>query len=1042
MKFTDIFIRRPVLATVVSLFVLVLGLRSMGLLPVLQFPRTQNAVVTVTTAYTGADAELVAGFITTPLENSIAQANGIDYMTSTSTEGLSTITANLQLNYDSDKALIEINTKVNAVLNQLPPEAQLPVLNIKIGQTTDAMYLGFSSDVLAANKITDYLIRVVQPRLQVVPGVQTAEILGAKLFALRAWLNPRELAAYGVTPADVSAALTSNDYLSAVGSTKGQMVQVDLTASTSMHSLDEFRDLIIKHQNGAIVRLKDVANVTLGAEDYESQVAFDGRKAVFIGIQVAPAANLLEVVKRVRKVFPDIVAQLPRGLNGRIVYDSTEFVNSSIDEVVRTLVEALVIVTLVVFVFLGSFRSMLIPTIAIPMSLIGAFTIMLILGFSINLLTLLALVLAIGLVVDDAIIIVENISRHLDEGMKSIDAAILAARELASPILVMTVVLVAVYLPIGFMGGLTGALFTEFAFTLVAAVTISAIVALTLSPMMCSRLLKPIDPSQRGWQARFSRFLDRRYNALHQRYERMLHGALNYVPVTVVFALIILGTIYFLYSGAKSELAPQEDQGVIIVSSTPAPDATLQQRELYSHAVYETFAKHPETDHVFQLDMPGQSIAGMALKSWNKRKKTASDLQPVVQQELNHIAGIRAVAFQLPSLPGSRGLPIQFVIETTDPFKRLNEVATNFLLAAQKSRMFVYLDNDLKYDLPQSRVVIDRQMTAELGLSMRDVGSSLSAMLGGGYVNYFSLAGRSYKVIPQVQQRFRLNTDQLENYYIRTASGSMVPLSTVVHIETTTVPESLNHFQQQNAATISGVTYPGITQGQALAYLKDLAKRTLPQGYSIDYAGQSRQYVQESSALIVMFFFALIIIFLALAAQFESFRDPIIILVSVPMSICGALIFISLGVGGATLNIYTEVGLVTLIGLISKHGILMVAFANDLQKKGHSKREAIEIAAGIRLRPILMTTAAMVLGVVPLITASGAGAVSRFNMGLVIATGLSIGTLFTLFVVPTMYMVLAAEHAGQATEAEMPAKADPKASYWKARPEEHEPPTQ
>jgi multidrug efflux pump len=1024
MKFTDIFIRRPVLATVVSLFILVLGLRSMGLLPVLQFPRTQNAVVTVATAYTGADADVVAGFITTPLENSIAQANGIDYMTSTSTEGVSTITANLQLNYDSDKALTEINTKVNAVLNQLPPDAQKPVLNIKIGQTTDAMYIGFYSGVLAANKITDYLIRVVQPKLQVVPGVQTAEILGEKLFALRAWLNPRELAAYGVTPADVSAALANNDYLSAVGSTKGQMVQVDLTASTSMHSLDEFRDLIVKHQSGAVVRLKDVANVTLGAEDYESQVAFDGRKAVFIGIQVAPAANLLQVVKGVRKIFPDILEQLPRGLNGRIVYDSTEFVNSSIDEVVRTLVEALVIVTLVVFVFLGSIRSMLIPTIAIPLSLIGAFTIMLILGFSINLLTLLALVLAIGLVVDDAIIIVENISRHLDEGMKSIDAAILAARELASPIVVMTVVLVAVYLPIGFMGGLTGALFTEFAFTLVAAVTISAIVALTLSPMMCSRSLKPLDPSQKGWQVRFSRFLDHLYGALHRRYERTLHGALNYVPVTLVFALIILGTIYFLYSGAKSELAPQEDRGIIIVSSTPAPDATLQQKELYSHAVYETFARHPETDHVFQFDMPGQSFAGMGLKPWDKRKKTASDLQPVVQQELGHIAGIRSVAFQLPSLPGSRGLPIQFVIETTDPFKRLNEVATNFLLAAQKSRMFVFLDNDLKYDLPQSRVVIDRQMTAELGLSMRDVGSSLSAMLSGGYVNYFSLAGRSYKVIPQVQQRFRLNADQLENYYIRTASGSMVPLSTIVHIETTTVPESLNHFQQQNAATISGVTFPGVTLGQALAYLKDLSKRTLPQGYSIDYAGQSRQYVQESSALIVMFFFALIIIFLALAAQFESFRDPIIILVSVPMSICGALIFISLGVGGATLNIYTEVGLVTLIGLISKHGILMVAFANDLQKKGHNRREAIEMAASIRLRPILMTTAAMVLGVVPLITASGAGAVSRFNMGLVIATGLSIGTLFTLFVVPTMYMVLAAEHRMEPAEMTLPIQAD------------------
>ncbi len=1023
MKFTDIFIRRPVLATVVSLLILVLGMRSIGLLPVLQFPRTQNAVVTVTTAYTGANAELVAGFITTPLENSIAQANGIDYMTSSSMQSVSTITANLRLNYDYNRALTEINTKVNAVLNRLPPQSQLPVLSVQVGQTTDAMYVGFASEVLPPNKITDYLVRVVQPRLQAVDGVQTAEILGSKLFALRAWLDPQKLAAYGLTAADVSVALANNDFLSAVGNTKGQMVEVNLTASTSLHSLDEFRNMILKQQNGAVIRLQDVANVTLGAEDYDTEVSFDGKKAVYIGIQIAPTANLLQVIKGVRDVFPGIQKQLPEGLKGQIVYDSTKFVNSSIDEVVSTLAQALLIVTLVVFLFLGSLRSVTIPTIAIPLSLVGAFTVMLIFGFSINLLTLLALVLAIGLVVDDAIIIVENVDRHLAQGAKPMDAAILAARELAGPIVVMTVVLIAVYIPIGFMGGLTGALFTEFAFTLVGAVTISGIVALTLSPMMCSRLLKPHDPSRKGWQERFVRFIDHRFTALHQGYERLLHGTLNYVPVTATFALIVLGSIYFLYGGAKSELAPQEDLGVIIASSTSAPDATLQQRLLYSHAVYETFARHPETDHVFQLDMPGQSIAGMVLKPWNERKKTSNDLQPVIQQQLSQIAGIRAVAFQPPPLPGSRGLPIQFVIQSTDPFERLHGSATKFLQDAQKSGMFAFLDSDLKYDLPQSSVVIDRGLAAQLGLSMLQVGSALSSMLGGDYVNYFDLYGRSYKVIPQVQQQYRLNTDQLRHYYIRTASGAAVPLSTIVHIGNKVVPESLNHFQQQNAATISGVMSPGVTQGEALAYLRDLAGRSLPHGYTVDYAGQSRQFVQESSALIVTFFFALIIIFLALAAQFESFRDPIIILVTVPMSICGALIFISLGVGRASLNIYTEVGLVTLIGLISKHGILIVQFANVLQREGKSKREAIEMAAGIRLRPILMTTAAMVLGVVPLITASGAGAVSRFNMGLVIATGLSIGTLFTLFVVPAMYMLLAAEHAARTVSETTPDKA-------------------
>jgi multidrug efflux pump len=1016
MHFTDIFIRRPVLASVISLLILALGLRSLDLLPVLQYPRTENAVVTVSTTYTGADASLVAGFITTPLEHSIAQANGIDYMTSSSTLGRSTITANLTLNYDTGKALTEINTKVNAVLNKLPPDSQQPVISVEVGETIHSMYIGYESDTLPSNNITDYLTRVVQPQLQAVAGVQTAEILGEKLFALRVWLNPQQLAAYGLTAADVWSALAKNDYLSAVGRTKGQMVQVNLTASTNLVSLEEFRNLIVKQDNGAVVRLEDVGTVSLGAEDYDSQVYLDGKKAVYIGVKVAPAANLLDVIKRVHVVLKQIEGQLPEGINQSVGYDASRFVNSSINEVILSLTEALLIVTLVVFVFLGSFRSVLIPVIAIPLSLIGAFTFMLVLGFTINLLTLLALVLAIGLVVDDAIIIVENADRHLEEGKSPLEAAIFSARELAKPIVVMTIVLIAVFVPIGFMGGLSGALFTEFAFTLVGAVTISGIVALTLSPMMCSKFFKPLDSTQKGWQVHLVIWLDHKFQALSRLYERLLHGTLNYVAVTVTFACIVMVSIYFLYTGAKSELAPQEDLGIIITSSTAAPNSTLQQRHLYFQEIYQTFARHPETFGVFQIDVPGLIISGMVLNPWDERKKTASDLQPVVQQEVASVSGFNTVAFQPPSLPGSRGLPIQFSLLTTDPFERLDDVAENFLQEAQKSGMFMFLDSDLKYNLPESRLIIDRDMTSQLGLTMNDVGGALSAMLGGGYVNYFSLAGRSYKVIPQVQQQYRLNTDQLNNYYIRTASGKAVPVSTVVHIETKTVPQSLNHFQQQHAATLSGVPAPGVTQGQALAYLKDMADRMLPQGYSVDYAGQSRQFIQESTALMLTFFFALIIIFLVLAAQFESFRDPIIILITVPLSICGALIFISLGVGGASINIYTQVGLVTLVGLISKHGILIVEFANNLQRQGHSKRQAIEDAAAIRLRPILMTTAAMVLGVVPLITASGAGAASRYNLGLVIATGVGIGTFFTLFVVPAMYMLLATDHAKQKTK--------------------------
>ena len=1014
MRFTDLFIRRPVLAIVVSLFILVLGLRSIGVLNVREYPFTQNAVVTVQTVYFGADPALIAGFITSPLENSIAQANGIDYISSTSLQGVSTIQATLRLNYDPAKAMTEINTRVHAVLNQLPKDAQQPVITLTVGEPIDSMYIGFFSKELPTNKITDYLFRVVQPKLQAVEGVQTAEILGKRLFAMRAWLDPWKMAAYGLTATDVSNALAANDYISAVGRTKGQMVSVELTASTGLHTVEEFNNLVIRQVNGAVIRLGDVAKVSLGSEDYDTAVAFDGQSAVYIGIQVAPSANLLTVIQNVRNAFPPIEAQLPQGLDARIVYDATRYVNSSIHEVVSTLVQALLIVTAVIFLFLASVRSVSIPVVAMPLSLIGTFFIMLILGYTINLLTLLALVLAIGLVVDDAIIVVENVDRHMEEGASPTQAALAGARELAGPIIAMSVVLVAVYVPIGFMGGLTGALFTEFAYSLAGAVAVSAVVALTLSPMMCSRMLRPVVENEKH---RFLTLFNRFFRRLRRRYETDLHATLDHLPVVAVFAVIILVSNYFLYVTSKSELAPQEDQGILITLVTAAPDATLQQTQLYTREVYQIIAGYPETNHVFQLDgLAGLNtgIAGMVLKPWDERKRTQMQLQMPLQMQLGGISGARAVAFQRASLPGGgRGLPVQFVIGTTDPYDQLNEVQQKLMGQAMATGMFAFLDTDLKIDKPQATVEIDRDKAALLGLTMRDIGSALGSMLGGGYINYFDISGRSYKVIPQVMQRDRLNAPRLLDYYITTASGASVPVSSVASIRSKVAPESLNHFQQLNATTISAVPVSGVTLGEALAALKSLAADVLPPGYSIDYAGQSRQYVQETKAFLVTFLFALIIIFLSLAALFESFRDPVIVLVSVPMSICGAMIFISLGVGNSSLNIYTEVGLVTLIGLISKHGILIVQFANDLQRQGRAKRESIEAAAAIRLRPILMTTAAMVLGVVPLVLASGAGAEGRFNMGLVIMTGISIGTLFTLFVVPAMYMLLATDHAKQ-----------------------------
>jgi multidrug efflux pump len=1022
MKFTDIFIRRPVLACVVSLMLLVLGLKAFYALPILEYPKTENAVVTITTVYYGADPETVAGFVTTPLENAIAQANGIDYLSSNSRSGTSTITANLVLNFDPDKAITEITAKINSVLNQLPVGVQQPTLSVAIGQSLDALIIGFSSDELSPNQITDYLVRNVQPTLQAVPGVQTAELLGGQSFALRAWLDPAKLAAYGLSSTDVTTALSANNVIAGIGTTKGQMVQLNLTASTNLHSAQEFRNLVVKQVNGGIIRLGDVANVTLGSDDYESGVEYNGKKGVYVGIQTVPSASLLAVINGVKAVLPSIQQQLPAGLSGDVIYDSTVFVNSSINEVERSLAETVLIVTLVVFAFLGSPRSVVIPVVTIPLSLIGTFAIMLALGFSINLLSLLALVLAIGLVVDDAIIVVESVNRHLEEGMRPRDAAMRAARDLANPIIAMTVVLIAVYVPIGFQAGLTGALFTEFAFTVVGAVTMSAIVALTLSPMMCGYLLKPHAQGQaRGWSDRLTGFIDRIFSRMQRGYERRLRGSLRTLPVTLLFAALVIGSIYFLYGSASSELAPEEDQGVIILQPTSAPDATLQQKELFGDQVQSIMSKVPEADQSFQVESPILSIAGITLKPWETRHRGATAIQQQLQGQLGAVAGQHIVAFQPPPLPGGQGLPVQFVLKSTQPTSTLYPQAQKFLADATASGLFLFLDSDLKVDAPQEVIEIDRDKAAQLGLSMSQVGNALGGLLGGAYTNYFSLGARSYKVISQVQQRSRLTIDQVMHYQIATIDGIPIPISAIASVRQETVPETITHFQQQNSATISGVPSPGVSQAAALQTLQQLAAQTLPNDVVVDYAGPLRQFVQESSGFVATFGLALIIIFLALSALFESFRDPLVILVSIPMSVAGALIFISLGLGGASLNIYTEVGLVTLMGLISKHGILIVEVANEAQRAGRSKLDAIIYAAGLRLRPILMTTAAMVLGVVPLITASGAGAASRFNMGLVIASGLSIGTLFTLFVLPAVYLVIAARHTTEEAVALSPA---------------------
>ncbi|GAN29206.1 efflux RND transporter permease subunit [Legionella pneumophila serogroup 1] len=1010
MKFTDLFIKRPVLSIVVSMLIFLFGINSIYKMQIRQYPKMENTVITIMTGYPGADAELIAGFITTPLESAVASAEGIDYMTSSSQQGLSTITLNIKLNFDPQIAFTDVMSKVQQTLNQLPKESQQPVILKKSDSSTALMYISLDSKDMTPQQITDYATRVVQPQLQTVDGVAKADILGGQTYSMRIFMNPIKMAALNVTPADVSAVLASNNFLTAAGSTKSEYVAINVTAKTDLNNVEEFERLIVKSDKGSIIRLRDIAKVELGSQNYDSSVTFNSKKAVFISITPTPTANPLTVINDARKLFPSIVREFPPSLTGTIVYDATAFIRASIHEVMETIIEAAVIVIIVIFLFLGSVRSVLIPVVTIPLSLVGVCTLMLILGYSINLLTLLAFVLAIGLVVDDAIVVVENVHRHLEEGKTPFESAIIGAREIATPVIAMTITLAAVYAPIGFMSGLTGALFKEFAFTLASAVIISGVIALTLSPMMCSKIL-----SEEATSGKFAIFLDEFFNKLKRVYQNALHSLLDTREMMLLLAGVVILMLPYLYSNTAAETAPDEDQGFFFVMATAPQYATLDYIEAYTKpfdAIYKSF---PETENYFTVNM-SQPISGMVLKPWDQRKKSQFALKQPLQNKLSKIAGLNAFAIVPPPLPGGGGGPaVQFVVKTTNDFQSLMDVSNKLTEKARNSGLFIYIDNSLKFNQPQVEFSINRAKASEMGLDMRALGSSLTSALSGNYINYFNLEGRSYQVIPQLARKFRLTIEQLGQIYVKTLNGTMVPLSTVITPTEKTQPNAATHFQQLNSATIQAVMMPGKTLGQGLEFLQKAAQEVLPKGFTYDYGGESRQFMQEGSALIFAFLFAIVVIFLVLAAQYESFRDPLIVLISVPMSICGALIPLNLGV--ATINIYTQVGLITLIGLISKHGILIVDFANHLQReKNLDKRAAVEEAAGIRLRPILMTTAAMVFGVIPLLVASGAGAASRFDIGLVISTGLLIGTCFTLFVVPTLYTYLAEDHRHKPNE--------------------------
>jgi multidrug efflux pump len=1020
MKFTDLFVKRPVLAIVVNLVILLAGLQSIRALSVRQFPRSDIAVVKVSTAYIGANADLVRGFITTPLERVIASADGIDYIESSSAQGLSTITVHLKLNYDTNAALTQIQAKVAQVRNDLPPEAEAPVIELETADTQfAAMYLGFSSADLDQTQITDYLMRVVQPRLSAVSGVQRADILGDRTFAMRIWLKPDRMAALGISPSALREALARNNYLSALGRTKGSMVSVNLVANTNLRTAEEFRQLVVKEDKGVVVRLGEIADVVLGAENYEEDVRFNGESATFMGIWVLPTANSLDVIDRVRKEIPGIEAQLPTGMKVGIPYDSTAYIHDAINEVLTTLSETLLIVIVVIFLFLGSFRSVLIPVVAIPISLVGAAFLMLVAGFTINLLTLLAIVLSVGLVVDDAIVMVENVERHVQAGKRPIRAAIDGARELIGPIIAMTITLAAVYAPVGIQGGLTGALFREFAFTLSGAVIVSGVVALTLSPMLGARLLRE-GHSERG----FAGFVNRRFEGVRSVYTRMLTSTLRYRPVMLVLWFIVALLMVPFYMFSQRELAPSEDQGVVFSVVQAAPNATIDQTKLFASQIYDVYHAVPEAGSIFQLMYPNGGFGGMVTKPWSERRKTADELLMETMGPLSKIPGIRVIPLTPPPLPGGGDFPVDLVISSAAEPRQLGELAGKLVEKAFTSGLFMFADADLKFDQPQAEVVFDRDKLRSQGVDLSQAGLDLSTLLGGDYVNRFSIQGRSYKVIPQVARAERLTPDQLTEMHITGANGTLVPLSTFATLRTTAEPRELKKFQQLNAVRIQGVIPPPVPLDTALSFLENEAKAILPQGFTIDYAGESRQLRTEGSRFLGVFLLSAVLIYLVLAAQFESFRDPFIILAgSVPLALSGALMFSFLG--WTSLNIYSQVGLITLVGLVSKNGILIVQFANHLQETGLDKLSAVIGAAGTRLRPILMTTAATVAGHFPLVLATGPGAGARNSIGIMLVSGMIIGTLFTLFVVPSIYMLVARRHAPAPVEIEEAREARP-----------------
>ncbi|USH02503.1 multidrug efflux RND transporter permease subunit [Grimontia kaedaensis] len=1008
MKFTDIFIKRPVLAVSISFLIALLGLQSMFKMQVREYPDMTNTVVTISTSYYGASADLIQGFITTPLEQAVAQADNIDFMTSESVLGSSTITAYMKLNTDPNAALADILAKVNSVRAQLPGESEDPSVSMSTGSTTAVMYIGFTSEELDSSQITDYLERVTKPQLFTVNGVASIDLYGGLKYALRVWLDPAKMAAFNLTATDVMGVLNANNFQSATGQSIGTYMVYNGSANTQVSDTEELKRLVVATQKGQVIRLGDIAKVSLEKSHDVYRATANGSEAVVAAINAAPTANPINIAADVLEKLPELERNMPSTIKMNVLYDSTVAINESIHEVVKTIIEAALIVLVVITLFLGSFRAVLIPIITIPLSLIGVAMMMELFGFSLNLMTLLAMVLAIGLVVDDAIVVLENVDRHIKLGESPFRAAIIGTREIAVPVISMTLTLAAVYAPIALMGGITGSLFKEFALTLAGAVFVSGIIALTLSPMMCSKMLKAnAQPSK--FEAKVHHFLDR----MTEGYARMLGGVMKVRPVIITFAVIVFVSLPLLFKFIPSELAPAEDKGVLVMMGTAPSTANLDYIQNTMAEVNQKLADQPEVafSQVFSgVPKSNQAFGIASLVPWSEREASQADIVKRMTEEVKDIPGMAVTAFQMPELPGaSSGLPIQFVITTPSNFESLFQVASDVLSEVKSNSMFVYSDMDLNFDSATMKINIDKDKAGAYGVTMQDIGITLGTMMADGYVNRIDLDGRSYEVIPQVERKYRLNPESIKGYYVRSANGEAVPLGSLITIDVVAEPRALPHFNQLNSATIGAVAAPGVAMGDAINWFENIAAEKLPRGYQHDYLGEARQFVTEGSALVGTFMLALAVIFLVLAIQFESLRDPLVILVSVPLAICGALI--ALAWGAASMNIYSQVGLITLIGLITKHGILICEVAKEEQlHRGMNKMEAVMEAAKVRLRPILMTTAAMIAGLIPLMYATGAGAAQRFSIGIVIVAGLAIGTLFTLFVLPVIYTYLASKH--------------------------------